>query len=107
MRFPGTRATLVPPGNITWRQQVGGSAIEASKIAGHSDLEMTGEYTCVSPERQNELTRRIQRRLRDAVGKNGKHKIVQSPVSMSAAPAVEHVLSIDGNRGIQNSAAPQ
>lgn len=52
--------------NITWRQQVGGSAIEASKIAGHSDLEMTGEYTFVTPERQNELTRRIQHRLRNA-----------------------------------------
>ena len=49
--------------NITWRQEVGGSAIEASKIAGHSDLEMTGEYTFVTAERQNELTRRIQRRL--------------------------------------------
>jgi integrase len=49
--------------NITWRQQVGGSAIEASKIAGHSDLEMTGEYTFVTAERQNELTRRIQQRL--------------------------------------------
>jgi integrase len=49
--------------NITWRQQVGGSAIEASKIAGHSDLEMTGEYTFVTPERQNELTRRIQGEL--------------------------------------------
>ena len=45
---------------ITWRQQMGGSAIEASKIGGHSDLEMTGEYTFVAPERQNELTRRIQ-----------------------------------------------
>lgn len=49
--------------NITWRQQVGGSAIEASKIAGHSDLEMTGEYTFVTAERQNELTRRIQAAL--------------------------------------------
>ena len=49
--------------NITWRQQVGGSAIEASKIAGHSDLEMTGEYTFVTAERQNELTRRIQGEL--------------------------------------------
>lgn len=28
--------------------------IEASKIAGHSDLEMTSEYTFVAPERQNE-----------------------------------------------------
>ena len=55
--------------NITWRQQVGGSAIEASKIAGHSDLEMTGEYTFVEPERQNELTRRIQEKLSDAAKK--------------------------------------
>jgi hypothetical protein len=45
---------------------VGGSAIEASKIAGHSDLEMTGEYTFVTPERQNELTRRIQEKLASA-----------------------------------------
>jgi hypothetical protein len=52
--------------NITWRQQVGGSAIEASKIAGHSDLEMTGDYTFVTPERQNELTRRIQQKLAQA-----------------------------------------
>lgn len=52
--------------NITWRQQVGGSAIEASKIAGHSDLEMTGEYTFVTAERQNELTRLIQQRLTQA-----------------------------------------
>jgi hypothetical protein len=43
---------------MTWRQQVGGSAIEASKIAGHSDFEMMREYTCVTPDRQNELTRR-------------------------------------------------
>jgi hypothetical protein len=48
-----------------WRQEVGGSAIEASKIAAHSDLEMTNQYTFVAPERQNELTRRIQKRLAD------------------------------------------
>jgi hypothetical protein len=42
------------------------AAIEASKIAGHSDLEMTGEYTFVTPERQNELTHRIQERLAGA-----------------------------------------
>lgn len=45
---------------------MGGSAIEASKIAGHSDLEMTGEYTFVTPERQNELTRRIQQKLAES-----------------------------------------
>jgi integrase len=55
--------------NITWRQEVGGSAIEASKIAGHADLEMTGEYTFVAPERQNELTRRIQEKLANAGAK--------------------------------------
>lgn len=52
--------------NITWRQEVGGSAIEASRIAGHRDLEMTSHYTFVAPERQNELTRRIQQKLADA-----------------------------------------
>jgi integrase len=64
--FPGLGPHSFRRANITWRQQVGGSAIEASKIAGHSDLEMTGEYTFVTPERQNELTRRIQQRLADA-----------------------------------------
>jgi integrase len=64
--FPGLGPHSFRRANITWRQQVGGSAIEASKIAGHSDLEMTGEYTFVTPERQNELTRRIQQRLAEA-----------------------------------------
>ena len=52
--------------NITWRQEVGGSAIEASKIAGHNGLNITSEYTFVSAERQNELTRRIQQKLASA-----------------------------------------
>jgi integrase len=64
--FPGLGPHSFRRANITWRQQVGGSAIEASKIAGHSDLEMTGEYTFVTAERQNELTRRIQRKLANA-----------------------------------------
>jgi len=61
--FPGLGPHSFRRANITWRQEVGGSALEASKIAGHSDLEMTGEYTFVAPERQNELTRRIQEKL--------------------------------------------
>ncbi len=69
--------------NITWRQQVGGSAIEASKIAGHSDLAMTGEYTFVTPERQNELTRRIQQKLADA-GTKQNEKV---PVTIIPSPA--------------------
>jgi integrase len=83
--FPGLGPHSFRRANITWRQEVGGSAIEASKIAGHSDLEMTGEYTFVTAERQNELTRRIQQKLGEAAGKNGKEKIVQSPVSISGA----------------------
>ena len=73
--------------NITWRQQVGGSAIEASKIAGHSDLEMTGEYTFVTPERQNELTRRIQDRLAKAVTKGTDRAAAPAPLG-PAAPEV-------------------
>jgi integrase len=68
--------------NITWRQEVGGIAIEASKIGGHSDLEMTGLYTFVAPERQNELTRRIQEKLAEAVERK---KI--GPVRPGPAPA--------------------
>ena len=64
--FPGLGLHSFRRANITWRQEVGGSAIEASKIAGHRDLEMTSEYTFVAPERQNELTRRIQKRIADA-----------------------------------------
>jgi integrase len=75
--FPGLGPHSFRRANITWRQQVGGSSIEASKIAGHSDLEMTGEYTFVTPERQNELTRRIQQKLA-AAG--------QSTVPLSPAP---------------------
>jgi integrase len=67
--FPGLGPHSFRRANITWRQQVGGSAIEASKIAGHSDLEMTGEYTFVAPERQNELTHRIQEKLGEAAKK--------------------------------------
>lgn len=67
--FPGLGPHSFRRANITWRQEVGGSAIEASKIAGHADLEMTGEYTFVAPERQNELTRRIQEKLANAGAK--------------------------------------
>ncbi|MCZ2149648.1 MAG: tyrosine-type recombinase/integrase [Bryobacterales bacterium] len=67
--FPGLGPHSFRRANITWRQEVGGSAVEASKIAGHADLEMTGEYTFVAPERQNELTRRIQDKLAKAANK--------------------------------------
>lgn len=52
--------------NITWRQEVGASAIEASKIAGHGSVNMTNDYTHVQLKRQEELTRAIQDRLGEA-----------------------------------------
>jgi hypothetical protein len=45
------------PANITWRQEVGASAIEASKIAGHATVPL---------KRQEELIRSIQGRIADA-----------------------------------------
>lgn len=92
--FPGLGPHSFRRANITWRQQVGGSAIEASKIAGHSDLEMTGEYTFVTPERQNELTRRIQQKLCEA-GNHGlrtmpiKPTTLDAPAGYAAAAAFE------------------
>ena len=94
--FPGLGPHSFRRANITWRQQVVGSAIEASKIAGHSDLEMTGEYTFVTPERQNELTRRIQEKLSEAaktiekneVGAASSTPTPEAPPSLAtAAPA--------------------
>ncbi len=64
--FPGLGPHSFRRAKISWLQEVGGSAIEASKIAGHSSVEMTGEYTYVSPERQNELARLVQQKLASA-----------------------------------------
>jgi integrase len=58
--FPGFGPHSLRRANITWRQEVGGSAIEASKIAGHANTKITQEYTIVQLRRQEELTRRIQ-----------------------------------------------
>lgn len=67
--FPGLGPHSFRRANITWRQQVGGTAIEASKIAGHADVDMTAEYTFVDIERQQQLTCAIQERLSKATGK--------------------------------------
>jgi integrase len=64
--FPGLGPHSFRRANITWRQEVGGSAIEASKIAGHSEINITGEYTFVGLDRQEALTRAIQERLAKA-----------------------------------------
>jgi len=81
--------------NITWRQEVGGSAIEASRIAGHTNLETTSQYTFVAPERQNELTRRIQQKLAEAEKKSEEKQATPelpppvAPPPQTAPPAPE------------------
>jgi len=91
--FPGLGPHSFRRANITWRQQVGGSAIEASKIAGHSDLEMTGEYTFVTAERQNELTLRIQQKLAQANEKRAETPAKVATVPPEQAPGVPPNLS--------------
>lgn len=84
--FPGLGPHSFRRANITWRQEVGGSAIEASRIAGHRDLEMTSHYTFVAPERQNELTRRIQQKLA-AAGKKAEGKPAAPDIPPPAEPS--------------------
>src|SRR5260370_3121985 len=57
--FAGLGLHTLRRANITWRQEVGGSSIEASQIAGHANSKMTGEYTVVQLRRPEELTRRV------------------------------------------------
>ena len=64
--FAGLGPHTLRRANITWRQEVGGSSIEASQIAGHANSQMTGHYTVVQLERQEELTRRLQEKLAHA-----------------------------------------
>jgi hypothetical protein len=72
--------------NITWRQEVGATAIEASKIAGHSQVQMTSKYTYVVMARQRELTRPIQDQLQGAAEKEGKQREQQAqPASAASA----------------------
>ncbi len=61
--FPGFGLHSFRRANITMRQEEGGSAIEASKIAGHATVSQTGDYTIVQLQRQDELTRAIQDRV--------------------------------------------
>jgi integrase len=75
--FPGFGPHSLRRANITWRQEVGGSSIEASKIAGHANTKITEEYTIVQLKRQDELTRRIQGRRAKAGKKASAHKVLQ------------------------------
>src|ERR1035438_4939743 len=70
--FPGFGLHSFRRANITMRQEEGGSAIEASKIAGHATVSQTGDYTIVQLQRQDELTRAIQGRMADSRKKQEK-----------------------------------
>jgi hypothetical protein len=72
--FAGLGLHTLRRANITWRQEVGGSSIEASQIAGHANSKMTGEYTVVQLRRQEELTQRLQEKLAQAGKRRGKRQ---------------------------------
>jgi integrase len=74
--FPGFGPHSLRRANITWRQEVGGSSIETSQIAGHANSRITEEYTIVQLRRQDELTRRIQGK-RFKAGKRNREKLVE------------------------------
>ena len=61
--FPGLGPHSLRRAYITWVQEAGSSSIEASKMAGHSTVRQTEEYTKIQLTRQEELTRLIQERL--------------------------------------------
>jgi integrase len=73
--FPGLGSHSLRRANITWRQEVGGSSIETSQIAGHANTKITEEYTVVQLRRQAELTRRLQSKRMKA-GKRSKGNLV-------------------------------
>jgi integrase len=81
--FPGFGPHSLRRTNITWRQEVGGSSIETSKIAGHANTKITEEYTIVQLRRQEELTRRVQDK-RAKAAKRVK-KVVEIPGQLEVA----------------------
>jgi hypothetical protein len=70
--------------NITWRQEVGGSSIETSQIAGRTNTKITEEYTVVQLRRQEERTRRVQSK-RSKAAKRAKANVVEIQKAESAA----------------------
>ena len=85
--FPGFGLHSFRRANITLRQEVGGSAIEASKIAGHATVSQTGDYTIVQLQRQDELTRAIQDRMAEARKKQEDRAQLDTAGAQRADPA--------------------
>ena len=53
--------------NVTWRQEVGATPMEAQKAAGHASLDMTFLYTQTDEAREREHVGRILERVKPAV----------------------------------------
>jgi integrase len=60
--IPGFGMHSFRRGLSTKFQAAGGTAIEAQKTAGHTEVETTSEYTILQRERQEEIVRRVQER---------------------------------------------
>jgi integrase len=73
--FPGLGPHSLRRANITRRQEVGASSIEASRIAGQSSTKITEEYTIVQLKRQEDLTRRLQAK-RAKAGKRAHSNVI-------------------------------
>jgi hypothetical protein len=81
---------------------VGGSSIEASKIAGHSTVRMTEECTKVQLNRQADLTRLIQERLASAGEKLlGEHEADRETPESPAAKLASLDATVAGPQTIQ------
>ena len=50
--------------NVTWRQEVGATPLEAQKAAGHASLDMTFLYTQTDEARERDHVARILDRLK-------------------------------------------
>jgi integrase len=86
--FPGFGLHSLRRANISWRQKCGASSIEASKLAGHSSVAITEQYTFVDLERQRELTQSVRARLakaREAKKQKDAQKVV--PIKGTGAAA--------------------
>jgi integrase len=101
--FPGFGLHSLRRANITWRQEVGASSIEASRIAGHASTKMTEQYTVVQLNRQEELTRRIQERLAAAANQVQKAGLPIAPHDVF--PSVQKDLALLRVRS--NECAPE
>jgi integrase len=82
--FPGFGPHSLRRANITWRQEVGGSSIETSTIAGHASTAITEEYTLAGLNRQDDLTRLIQEKRAKAARKS-RAVASQPPVTLELA----------------------